>query len=749
MTDTHQFTDAPAPTPRSSLDVLQYSADQIFANCLNPNLPWVSNNAEILDSSDYLLLQNALVDLQSNPSHLQPEQEGNLEFILGREDYTNQKIQSALAHYQNCLKIWESSDKIQSKNRQKNSHPSPDLHTHLKYQGIVFFEIGLCYKALGEHQLNLTNDLTWESARQSFDKSLNIFEGLEQPEILAKLINCQGEVLQKLEAWSELQSLAQRALELHILHGSEAQLAQDYGFLAEAALHTSKWVHANQLAQLAVAIENQSVFKDFDEQKSYLLLLEESQKQLQEWQTTIKQLEAALQKTNVQKDTHGYLHILKALHKLYFDQGQYRNAAQIQQDILKIEYQYQIKPFVGIIPLQPKESTPESSHTIAPEIIASGRLEDVNQLVARIQNPEQKLIVIHGQSGVGKSSLINGGLIPALLEPKDVSEQMIFPIVLRIHTDWIREPDPATWNLTSTLSNLQNSDDSNILKVLIFDQFEEFFLICKDLSQRLPFYQFLHDCLVLNSVKVMLVMRTDFLHYLLECERLTNLELSNHDILSRDVRYYLGNFPPAPAKQLITSLTQQSQFHLETALVDQLIQDLAIELDDISPIELQVLGTQLQTQDITTLSQYQQLGVSPKLTLVQQFLKTVIHDCGPENQRTAQLVFYLLTDEQGTRPLKTKTELAVDLVTDSAKLDLVLDILVASGLVLHLPDIPDDRYQLVHDYLVKLIRQQEGEMLVAELQLERDKAQRRLSQEKPDSFLEKAISSVFRWMRSD
>jgi hypothetical protein len=70
------------------------------------------------------------------------------------------------------------------------------------------------------------------------------------------------------------------------------------------------------------------------------------------------------------------------------------------------------------------------------------------------------------------------------------------------------------------------------------------------------------------------------------------------------------------------------------------------------PIELQVVGAQLQTDNITTLEQYHQLGSNPKEKLVQRSLEDVIKDCGAENERAARLVLYLLTNENGTRPLK-------------------------------------------------------------------------------------------------
>jgi hypothetical protein len=59
-------------------------------------------------------------------------------------------------------------------------------------------------------------------------------------------------------------------------------------------------------------------------------------------------------------------------------------------------------------------------------------------------------------------------------------------------------------------------------------------------------------------------------------------------------------------------------------------------------------------------------------------------------------------------------------------LDLVLKILGGSGIAVQLPDSPDDRYQLVHDYLAGVIRERQApqlEALVAELEQEKQKRQ--------------------------
>jgi hypothetical protein len=529
-------------------------------------------------------------------------------------------------------------------------------------------------------------------------------------------------------------------------------VAKDYGFLAEAAMHRSKWAHANQLAELALAIQNQSFgdrWEGSSDENSYLALLAESREELQEWEATVERLEAARQKTEPNQDLDTYLQILKALQKLYFDQDKYGKAANIKEEKLKIEHQYGMRAFLGILQL-PTPQNSVANGVVAREIEASDRLQDVNNLLGRIKSDRHKLTVIYGKSGAGKSSLLNAGLLPMLLQPKAIDDVAILPIMLRVYTDWLREPDPTTWNLGGVLENLRKNNQQNSLKVLIFDQFEEFFLVCTKLEQRLPFYQFLRDCLSLSSVKVILSMRTDFLHYLLEGDRLTNLEeIINYEILSKEVIYYLGNFSSERAKSLIQSLTETAGLNLEPALIDEAVKDLVLEMQEVRPIELQLLGAELESMAIATLEQYRQIGDNAKQQLVDNFLEKYIKDCGFQKERLATLLLYSLTEKNGIRPLKTTSQLAEDLSSETKKIQEVLEVLVASGLVLLIPDVPDDRYQLAHDYLVNLIREQKGERLIAELELERDKAQRKLLEERPNNFIDRAISSVFRWMRDD
>jgi hypothetical protein len=266
------------------------------------------------------------------------------------------------------------------------------------------------------------------------------------------------------------------------------------------------------------------------------------------------------------------------------------------------------------------------------------------------------------------------------------------------------------------ISKLREKEAQNKRLVLIFDQFEEFFFVYYNQpTERRRFFEFigklLNDSQNLSSLKVVLSLREDYLHYLLECNQIDSMAAIDQDILSKNVLYRVGNLKVEAAKSLIQTLTEKSRFYLEPKLIGVIADDLKDELGEVRPIELQVVGAQLQQEGIKTLEQYRLLGTNPKAILVERYLNDVIVDCGEENNRLAKFLLFMLTDERGTRPLKTREELEKDLHDllaemqgDTSALDLVLEIFVRSGLVVLIPESPLDRYQLVHDYLAEFIR---------------------------------------------
>ncbi|MHC5676677.1 nSTAND1 domain-containing NTPase, partial [Nostoc sp.] len=267
--------------------------------------------------------------------------------------------------------------------------------------------------------------------------------------------------MRDLQKWETLQSLAEQALVIHQTNNQLKELAKDYGFLAEVALAENNWVKANQFVQQALkvfaAIPNlesanvSGVLADIPERvleskdfSFYQLLLGRSQYHLGEIKEATLSLETARDVGNPLEDVRLYLDILRFLQQLYFEQKEYLQAYRIKQQRRSIEQQFGLRAFIGAGRLEATKqafvetlrSNPQEN--IAPEIAASGRLLDVERLIERMGRPDYKLIVIHGQSGVGKSSLVNAGLVPAL-KNKAIGIQDYLPVVMRVYTNWVEE----------------------------------------------------------------------------------------------------------------------------------------------------------------------------------------------------------------------------------------------------------------------------------------------------------------------
>ncbi|NEO33026.1 MAG: hypothetical protein F6K36_21900, partial [Symploca sp. SIO3C6] len=734
------------------INFLKQSVDTVFSQVLESGASKFLPNETILGSSNHLELDSTLKDLKVRNEQLALDLEAGVKLLLGRHAYTKGNIDQALVHYRASLEIFQLWGKTAGEQRK---------FLVGNKLAVVLFHLGLCYLHLADVQ---HLDQLLQTARDYFQQCLDIFEQLQRPDLVAKFINQLGEVLEQLSAWDDLQALAQKSLILHQTYGSKFSLAQDYGFLAAVALGQSHWKDANQAAQKALQILTEAPDTEIPQLNLYYLLLAQAQQQLNQLPSAIEYLEIAVNKGKPQYNPQLYIRILELLRSLYYQQGEYLKAFKVKQKQRSLEQQYGFLAFIGAGRLKPQQqlvgskgalhfqASANNQEHIALEIEASGRQEDLKGLIERITRDDCKLTVIYGPSGVGKSSLLQAGLVPALKE-QTIATRRVLPLLLRVYNNWVADlgqvfnteladikdvPAADLYNQDLLLSELDNNQHHHLLTVLIFDQFEEFFFVYSEPHQRKKFFEFLSACLNIPFVKVILSMREDYLHYLLELNRQQNLGVINQDILSKHVLYHLGNFSRADAKQVIQSLTTRTHFHLEATLIEHLVEELAADLGEVRPIELQLVGAQLQTEKIRTLEEYRQQGTIEKL--VTRYLEAVIQDCGSGNERAARSILYLLTDEHNTRPLKTKAELARYLATEADKLDLVLEIFVKSGLVFLLPVAPENQYQLVHDYLVKLIRQQEDSELIAELEAERQERIR--AQAKLNRFYQALIGSV-------
>lgn len=740
---------------------LQTTAHDVFKELLDVGAaPFLSKKSRELGSNSRLSMELGLAqqDLQQQGIELESELAASLEFLLGLSKAS--LIEESRHHYEQSLSLWPS-------------------EVHPEHQGCVYYQLGLWFRT---HAVQNRSEYAPSclQAVEYYQQALAVFEKVNRSDLVAKFMNPMGEALQRLEKWDALEPLARKSLSLNENYPNLYRKAEASSLLAEALLGKSAWVDAKQAAEQALQMLETAIDTDPDQhvedrqgyidwQKSFsrgwhLFALGRAQWHLTQREEAIQTLETARRKTRPEFDPPLFIQILRTLHQFYFEQKEYLKAFETRLEYRSLEQQYGFRAFVGAGRLQPQREVlnpalvniqSKSQDKVSQEIPASGRQESINQLIERLSRADQKLIVVHGQSGVGKSSLIQAGLIPSLT-PITLDTREVIAVLQQVYTNWTEHlgremlkvlkrpgfvslPD-AVDSPPAMLEQLRKSVDQNLMVVLIFDQFEEFFFVHKEPVERKPFYEFLRQCLDIPYVKVILSLREDYLHYLLECnDRLVSLDVIGNNILDKDILFHLGNFTRKEAKSVIQKLTKETPYPLNTDLANELVKDLSEELGEVRPIELQVVGAQLQTEQITTLAQYREKG--PKDALVSRFLDEVTHDCGPENEEIARLVLYLLTDENNTRPLKTREDIELE-INVADKLGLILTILVKSGLVFRIPSSPSDRYQLVHDYLVIFVRQTQSTQLIAELEKERE--QRQLTEQQLNEALQKQLKTARR-----
>jgi WD40 repeat protein len=732
-------------------------------------------------------LQAILQSYSAQGQNFPPEFHAILCLSLGIIKTRNNYIDEAIPYYQQSLTLWQQ-------------------HQSGEHKGITSLHLAWAYALKGEQYQAEIRDYVQQA-----------WQHLHQERCTDSLVHhsCKfGDLLRQVGDWEKLQHLAEKALTWHQQQGDVQKIAQDYGFLADVALNQRQWRDAKKLAQQGIKAWQQ--VSEFEIKRLGLcyFILAQSQQHLGQEKDAIATLATAREiSVNAtiplhQYDPKLYVQILQDLRSLKFEQGDYLDAFHLKLEQRQIETQYGLRAFIGAGRLHPPRQVIQpgirgrQGLSLSQIVASSGRQRDVEELLERIRRRDRKLTVIYGSSGVGKSSILQAGLVP-ILQQTYFEGRDIVPVLLQVYKDWVGGLDkglvealkkvnrssisakdsletqsdspPAPLKkggakrgssidligdnkrssdsplplqgrgaggvrstLSTILNQLRQNEHSQLLTVLIFDQFEEFFFDHKDPASRREFYEFLRQCVEIPYVKVILSLREDYIYYLLELNRTT--PLTNIDKNHEHILYYLGNFPAADAKSVIQSLTARSHLPFEPDLVDQLVQDLAKDLGEVRPIELQIVGYQLETEKITTREEYRKY--ESKEELVEAFLADVVQDCGSGNEQVAKLVLYLLTDENNTRPLKTRADLELELEVKSTTLDLVLEVLVESGIVLRVPAIPDDRYQLVHDYLVLFVRHQQSERLIKELEKERE--QRKLTEAKLNQVLRQQLEDTRR-----
>lgn len=335
-----------------------------------------------------------------------------------------------------------------------------------------------------------------------------------------------------------------------------------------------------------------------------------------------------------------------------------------------------------------------------------GRGIEVGLLFDKIKADNFRYGVFFGESGCGKTSLLNAGLIPKL------QKEDYLPVYVRLKLN--ETPEKAIRQAVETISKIKPQSKELVVYlrivtsqtrktlVLLCDQFEELFIHFSEVTRE-SFISFVGECYhdEILPIKFLFTLKTEFV------PRMFDFHVCIPEPLATDNTFELENFKEPQAIEIVERSLREANISFEPSLIAQVTQDLLIADRKILPTELQIVCYRLQNKRIFSLEEYRHIG--GKESLVDGYLEDLMKFS--RNKDVARKILNKLVGKNDTKSPLTLSEISHQTGISTEMVTPVLDIFVKTGLVRKIKE-PEpaeekviDKYELAHEYLIKLIHQ--------------------------------------------
>ncbi len=290
-----------------------------------------------------------------------------------------------------------------------------------------------------------------------------------------------------------------------------------------------------------------------------------------------------------------------------------------------------------------------------------GREALTRELLARVQ--KESFLAIVGASGSGKSSVARAGLIPVWTQENERGAvHVIMPTAHPLESlaaSLTRDSESVT--VTSTLMDDLTRDSRSLRLyvkktlgetklVLLVDQFEETFTLCKDADERKTFIENLLALADENgTARVVITLRTDFYHHCFEYENL-RVTLQKH-------QENIGTMTQDELREAVLQPAEKNGWKFQDGLVEQILQDVGAEPGALPLLSHALLETWKRREGRTlTLQGYHDAGGVKKA--ITQTAEGVYDKLSKEEQAIARNIFLRLTElGEGTQDTRRRVKM--------------------------------------------------------------------------------------------
>ena len=329
-----------------------------------------------------------------------------------------------------------------------------------------------------------------------------------------------------------------------------------------------------------------------------------------------------------------------------------------------------------------------------------GREQEVDAICSQIL--ARRSFILHGRSGVGKSSILRAGLMPEL------KAQGHFVFVIRSFTDPVHQmvsslsrvcpfeagSQPSPDQLIQ-LTQLVGRVDDGRYAIFFLDQFEEFFTLLSEEARR----NFLAAARELTAgdlpVRLVFALREDLL------AEMSQLKTAIPEIFHHE--YRLKRLNREQAELAITGPARAVGCRYEPQLVARLLADIG-DAGGVDPPQLQIVCDNLydsrDERGSITLEAYERMGGAPQI--LAGYLERVLRRFNADDLLATKRVLTALISEDGQRLVRKASELEAR--TGSRSVDdpatkLLIEELVAARVLRRRRQDGAAWIELAHDFL--------------------------------------------------